>query len=592
MVFEAIGETRSPLFRRRECKPMKSVYADAIDVVNAPARVKKEKALKIVISHQGGETYRASKLSRFTRFLVVGSESGSFYQSAKALTLENTRVAQDVLNGKHGIEAVNEIVRVSQGGLAEKQDAILFSLAFATRSDVSEVRSAAYKAIIPVCRTLSQLCTFLDYRFQLGGVDNGSLAGKKIPNAHDKNGNPISERYGDHASSMGLRRALRNWLAENSDPDLAYQLMKYGTRSGFSMRDILRIARPKPATSSRSELYRFATKGFLGPDHTDLDSYIAGRLNASHITSLSETPAETVDALIRTFDLPRETINTAFLNDPNIWDALLVNMPIGAMLRNLGKMQSVGVLDGSDNRNHVIDRLTDEKRIKGSRLHPMTIWSAMKVYGLGHGIRGSLTWSPDRKIEAALEDAFDLSFKNVEPSGKKILVAIDISGSMSETAHMPTMTSAWGVSALMALVVLRYEPNTTVIGVNHSASEINLSGNERPAKAMDVVGRHIGGGTDLNQPFHYAKKHGDDFDAIMLFTDSENGSLDLRKHQENFCRGGEYRRLMLAQMVPNQYGWIGATGQSWDDVGRKSIEIVGFDPSIGKLASDFLAERF
>jgi hypothetical protein len=57
-------------------------------------------------------------------------------------------------------------------------------------------------------------------------------------------------------------------------------------------------------------------------------------------------------------------------------------------------------------------------------------------------------------------------------------------------------------------------------------------------------------------------------------------------------RKDEHRRLVLAQMVPNSSGWVRPTNEDWDNVGRKSLEISGFDPSIGKLTADFLAERF
>jgi hypothetical protein len=49
---------------------------------------------------------------------------------------------------------------------------------------------------------------------------------------------------------------------------------------------------------------------------------------------------------------------------------------------------------------------------------------------------------------------------------------------------------------------------------------------------------------------------------------------------------------VLAQMVANRYGWVRPSGKEWDNVGKQSLEIVGFDPTIGKLTSDFLSERF
>ena len=48
--------------------------------------------------------------------------------------------------------------------------------------------------------------------------------------------------------------------------------------------------------------------------------------------------------LIDEFDLPREAIPTQWLNELEVWDALLQRMPMTAMIRNLGKMTSIGLV--------------------------------------------------------------------------------------------------------------------------------------------------------------------------------------------------------------------------------------------------------
>ena len=46
-------------------------------------------------------------------------------------------------------------------------------------------------------------------------------------------------------------------------------------------------------------------------------------------------------------------------------------------------------------------------------------------------MKGSLTWQPVSQITDALEDAFYAAFDAVEPTGKRHLLALDVSGSMS-----------------------------------------------------------------------------------------------------------------------------------------------------------------
>jgi len=56
---------------------------------------------------------------------------------------------------------------------------------------------------------------------------------------------------------------------------------------------------------------------------------------------------------------------------------------------------------------------------------------ALKIYEQGHGEKGKLTWTPDRGVLDALNEAFYLSFQAVEPTGKNYLLALDVSGSMT-----------------------------------------------------------------------------------------------------------------------------------------------------------------
>ena len=87
-------------------------------------------------------------------------------------------------------------------------------------------------------------------------------------------------------------------------------------------------------------------------------------------------------------------------------------MPMTAMIRNLGKMTSIGLLTpGSEATNLVRERLQDEDRLKKARVHPFSILLAMKTYQAGKGDKGKLAWTPDTAVVHALDDAFYRAFK-------------------------------------------------------------------------------------------------------------------------------------------------------------------------------------
>ena len=87
-------------------------------------------------------------------------------------------------------------------------------------------------------------------------------------------------------------------------------------------------------------------------------------------------------------------------------------MPMTAMIRNLGKMSSIGLLKPlSEQAKLVCQRLKDEQLLKKARIHPFNVLVALQTYKQGHGAKGSLSWEVNQTIVGALNDAFYKSFK-------------------------------------------------------------------------------------------------------------------------------------------------------------------------------------
>lgn len=146
--------------------------------------------------------------------------------------------------------------------------------------------------------------------------------------------------------------------------------------------------------------------------------------------------AQTTDAdqavwLITDHRLPREVVSTALLNEREVWETLLVDMSMTAMLLSLGKMSEVGLLvPGSAAEWNVVTWPSDVERLKRARVHPLQVLMAMAVYRTGHGLLGKLQWYPSPAAVDALNRAFYAAFANVEPSGKRLLIGLDVSASM------------------------------------------------------------------------------------------------------------------------------------------------------------------
>src|SRR5215212_4168533 len=78
----------------------------------------------------GGFAWAIDEWARLQRFLILGSEGGSYYASQRVLTRENAQAVERCLE-LDGARTVEQIVRVSGEGAAPKNGPAIFALAMA-----------------------------------------------------------------------------------------------------------------------------------------------------------------------------------------------------------------------------------------------------------------------------------------------------------------------------------------------------------------------------------------------------------------------------------------------------------------------------
>ena len=79
----------------------------------------------------GGVTWAVNIWQRLRRFLILGTEGGSYYVNERKLTRENATVVMACLKDDFK-RTIDEIVEISEAGRAPKQDPALFALAMAS----------------------------------------------------------------------------------------------------------------------------------------------------------------------------------------------------------------------------------------------------------------------------------------------------------------------------------------------------------------------------------------------------------------------------------------------------------------------------
>ena len=426
-------------------------------------------------------------MTRLQRFLILGSEGGSYYADERKLTLDNVKAVKRCITASEesGINAVTEIARISKSRRAAKPGPALFALAMAASYGSDKVRKTAFDFLNDVAVTGIHLQMFIDYIGPMRGW------------------------------GRGLRKAVGNWYMQRSIKDAVYQAVKYRSRYNWTHRDLLRKSHPV-GDGPWGELFAWITHGTV-PYWDDK--------NFPLIRAYEEAKTATtrrLSLLIKENGLSWEMVPSEMLDKPEVWRALAQDMPMTALLRNLATLTRVGVIAPMDSA------MVCEKIGTMARIHPIAVLTALLTYRAGKGVRGQHTWQPVPQVIDALDAAFGRSFSHAPQTNKRLYLGIDVSGSMAsgEVAGVP------GLSPRMAAAAMaRREPNYYMAGFTGQPTilPLDITASDSISTAMEKTNNLPFGRTDCALPMLDAMAKNIPVDCFIILTTAE---LSLHPYHE------------------------------------------------------------
>lgn len=504
-----------------------------------------------VQNNAGGYAWKITPLEQLRRFLILGSEGGTYYAGEQKLTEQNIAGIRAVLD-ELGVAAVEEIVRISDGGRAPKNDPALYALAVAIAHPEDAVRNLAVASLPQVARTGTHLFHFVEFL------------------------------EGQRGWGRAAKRAVAGWYEREDLKALTYQLVKYRQRDGWTHRDLLRLAHPKAPSPEHKEIYDWicGREGWSEVAQIPWMS-LAGYLEAQRAT----TPSKTAELIARYEGaLPREALNSDHLKHATVWQALIdVGMPMTALIRNLPTLTRIGLLGPLTATTSVVaEQLVDAERLQKARVHPLNLLVALATYASGQSVRGTSTWTPVPQIVDALDAAFYASFAFVEPTGKRTILGVDVSGSMGYPMGGTPLSCRVGAAAL-AMVGARTETKHAILGFSDRLIRLPIS----PRQRLDDVARtmsHIPfGRTDCALPMLYALENKVEVDVFHVITDNETwyGTIHpaqaLQRYRE---QTGINAKLIVHALTPTPFSIA-------DPADAGMLDVVGFDPAAPQVIADF-----
>lgn len=438
----------------------------------------------------GGFMFDAGMWQMLRRCLLIGTAKSTYYAGKQELTEDFVSVLREAIASDP--DRVAQEILYASDGRAINNSAPIFALVLLSMGESPQAKKAFTEIFPQVVRTGSHFYEWLNYTKSLRGF------GKIV------------------------REAGKSWLSREDVKGLAYQLLKYQQRLDFCHRDALRLFHVKPPTDEHQQLFEWVVKGW-----SELPAEVPNNALAQiwWYEWLKRNPTQVHEAISKG-RLTHEMAAPVGKMDKSAWQLLFDEMPIGAMLRNLGSLTELGVLQVANTRRN-LDRveavLNNKEHLRKGRIHPIDVLKALKTYRYGGKLgRSQKTWTPVPRIADILEKAVELSFDVLEPTGKVFMHAVDVSGSMSGSVVQSVGLSCCEIATTMALATAKAEKNYMIRGFATDFCDLGITRKDSFSSAVKKASNQNFGGTDASVAYDWMIKNKFKADVICFWTDSES----------------------------------------------------------------------
>jgi 60 kDa SS-A/Ro ribonucleoprotein len=302
----------------------------------------------------------------------------------------------------------------------------------------------------------------------------------------------MAQSFGASVNGRRIKGMVNGWLDRKFSE---YWAIKYGSarRGDWSVRRVLRHFHPR-----HKELWRYLRRT-RGDNAFEVNLEGLPQLAAFEALKGAQTDAERV-RLITEGRLPHEVATSFAGSSRVVWDAIVPQLPIFALLKNLATLERHGVLDA--NRELIEGKFTDAQTVQRSRILPFRFLKAAEMV--------QSPWAAD-----ALREALELSFENIPAVEGRTGVFLDISGSMSGQFLR--------VASIFAICLMKKARlNGRLLLFDHRLQELRVS--MRDSILTQASRIHPQGGTNTALPMQYLLQQEEKVDNIILITDEQQNT--------------------------------------------------------------------
>lgn len=287
---------------------------------------------------------------------------------------------------------------------------------------------------------------------------------------------------------MQLRKALKHKLETFND----YQLSKALSESReVTLADCIKLLRPNEKVAKvPAGFFGKVIEGKvqMGADTKQVQSELAKSKNNNSTSTIKDV---------------KQSIDTS---------------TVMAIVKNLVALHRAGVFDDRNAVKSIVDKLTDKKQIRSSRLLPFRFYSAWKEVNKlpsSYGVRA---------VSDALVTALDLSIDNLQKIEGYNAILIDRSGSMGYPISSMSTVTAEEVALILGAICFKQGVGEVYVFANQCQKIEGLSSRSTIIDLVEQIRRpHVGGGTKIDVALKTisADARKSKFDNLILLSDND-----------------------------------------------------------------------
>jgi len=313
------------------------------------------------------------------------------------------------------------------------------------------------------------------------------------------------------------------------------QLLNGSVGNDPSLADVIKLAHPRPVP----------TQHMTADEMKHAFAWILGKeWNYDHLPRVFKE----YEAFKESSDYELPKVNFRLIDGlPTMtdehWKELGFTMNWTTLRMNLNTLMRHKCLEDKALVAHAAKVLSDPDNVRKSKCFPYQLVTALNY----------MNEEMPRALTNALQDALEVSVENVPPVPGKVLVTVDISGSMTHavSGDYRSQTSCLDVACLFGAVVYKGNPDSKVTAFSERLYHPTLNSRDSLATiAKKIKGTGFHGATNWDAAIHWALQEGVKFDAIMWFSDMEANLDSMRapaKHGYWYDAGSTSAQKLLAE---------------------------------------------